>query len=83
MDNYIIIDSHECKLRQHYNSHSHITFSQLDIGDIILYKNKTPILFIERKTLADLYSSVKDGRWREQKARLLSHCAPHQILYFD
>ena len=35
----------------------------------------------ERKTLADLASSIKDGRYREQKARLLAHFAPHRITY--
>lgn len=32
-------------------------------------------LVIERKTHADLLASLKDGRWREQKARLLTHCS--------
>lgn len=81
MSNFIEIDSHECKLRNHYNSHSQIKFVQLDVGDIILYKDNKPVLVIERKTLADLYSSIKDGRWREQKARLLSNFPSHKLLY--
>jgi ERCC4-type nuclease len=32
-------------------------------------------LVIERKSHADLFASLKDGRWREQKARLLTHCS--------
>jgi ERCC4-type nuclease len=32
-------------------------------------------LVLERKTLADLVASIKDGRWREQKSRLLTYCA--------
>ena len=35
MSNFIEIDTHECKLREHYDSHSQIKFSQLDVGDII------------------------------------------------
>jgi ERCC4-type nuclease len=31
-------------------------------------------LIIERKSHSDLIASIKDGRWREQKSRLLTHC---------
>lgn len=31
-------------------------------------------LVIERKSHSDLVASIKDGRWREQKARLLTYC---------
>lgn len=46
----------------------------LDIGDIIIKKRDTGanLVLIERKTLADLASSIKDGRYREQKCRLKS-----------
>lgn len=43
----------------------------LDIGDVhVQYDNKSFVF--ERKTVNDLLASVKDGRYREQKARLLS-----------
>ncbi len=41
----------------------------LEIGDIHFTNSHTNII-IERKTEADLASSIKDGRWREQKERL-------------
>lgn len=44
----------------------------LDIGDIII-SNGSHKLIIERKTVNDLVSSIKDGRYREQKMRLLSY----------
>lgn len=51
----------------------------LMIGDIHIRDDSNTLLVIERKTLADLSSSIKDGRWREQKARLMeSGC---QIMY--
>ena len=81
MDNFIVIDTHECKLKDHFSSHEHIKFQLLEVGDIILYKESKPILVIERKTLADLYSSIKDGRWKEQKARLISNFPTYKILY--
>jgi ERCC4-type nuclease len=42
----------------------------LDVGDFQIYKEDQLYLTIERKTEADLNSSIKDGRWREQKERL-------------
>ena len=49
-----------------------VEVKNLDIGDIII-TNKSHKLIIERKTINDLVSSVKDGRYREQKMRLLSY----------
>ena len=44
----------------------------LDVGDIAFYKEgvEQPILLLERKTAEDLGASQKDGRYREQRARL-------------
>jgi len=44
---------------------------QLDIGDIHIILNNLSFIF-ERKTINDLLSSINDGRYKEQKARLLS-----------
>jgi len=46
---------------------------QLDLGDIIFVDEESdnPLLIIERKTVSDLAASIKDGRAREQKARLI------------
>jgi ERCC4-type nuclease len=43
---------------------------QLDVGDFIYRKNGVTILAIERKTYADLASSIQSGRFYEQKHRL-------------
>ena len=44
----------------------------LDVGDIQI-KVDDQILFVyERKTIEDLAASIQDGRYREQKARLIS-----------
>jgi ERCC4-type nuclease len=43
--------------------------------------NKTLKLVFERKTLADLAASIKDGRYREQKQRLKSTFPFHRITY--
>jgi ERCC4-type nuclease len=55
----------------------------LPIGDIIIIDDKEDEkLIIERKSLADLLSSIKDGRYEEQSYRLngLKH-HNHNIIY--
>ena len=77
----IIIDKREVKLIKYFQQNN-IKFKSLmlDLGDIIIEynsninteENNIFKLIIERKTLSDLFSSLKDGRYREQKTRLLS-----------
>lgn len=54
----------------------------LPIGDIIICDDKEDKLIIERKSVADLLSSIKDGRYEEQSYRLngLNH-HNHNIIY--
>jgi len=56
----------------------------LPIGDVLLYTNENVLLsIIERKTISDLFSSIKDGRYEEQSYRL-SHngeCSLHNVIY--
>lgn len=49
-----------------------VSSTSLEIGDIMIITSEKPLLIIERKTLSDLASSNRDGRYREQRARLLS-----------
>lgn len=49
---------------------------QLDIGDFIVND-----IIIERKTIKDLASSIKDGRYREQKARMMSSGSPIAYIF--
>ena len=42
----------------------------LDLGDIQIFVDNKLVSIIERKTMSDLSSSIKDGRYREQKSRL-------------
>jgi ERCC4-type nuclease len=48
-----------------------LTVENLKIGDIHILWNDIPHIIIERKTIQDLLASVKDGRYKEQKYRLL------------
>jgi len=69
----IIIDNREkdlIKLIQKSNSFT-IELENLDIGDIIIYYNDQIVFIIERKTQYDLAASIKDGRYRSQKIRIM------------
>lgn len=59
-----------------------IKVETLDIGDIIISINGDEKLILERKSIQDLNSSIKDGRYEEQSYRLngLNH-PNHNIIY--
>ena len=76
--NYIISLNEESKIK--------ITIIQknLDIGDFVFYDetSEKPLLIIERKSLSDLESSIKDGRYKEQSFRLNeTPLINHNIIY--
>ena len=50
-----------------------VTLENLDLGDIqfIDAPSKEIIIIIERKTYSDLSASIKDGRYKEQKERMI------------
>lgn len=63
-----------------YKDKIEILSENLTQGDIhITYKNLVHIF--ERKTLQDLHASILDGRYKEQKARLLSNVSQKYITY--
>lgn len=79
-----VIDNREMKLIELLNKNQfHFNTENLDIGDIVFMNSKQPVLIIERKTIADLRSSICDGRLREQRCRLLqaSGLPPSRIMY--
>jgi crossover junction endonuclease MUS81 len=54
----------------------------LPIGDIIITDNNEDILIIERKSVSDLLSSIKDGRYEEQSYRLNGNKVHnHNVIY--
>jgi ERCC4-type nuclease len=59
-----------------------IIIEKLDIGDIIIKDCDQEKMIIERKTLNDLASSLRDGRYREQSYRLNgTNIHNHNIVY--
>ena len=88
----ITVDSHEKALYDSMVAQNleqrlgfEVKFGPLELGDIrIVLSGHDGVLrelVFERKTLADLLSSISDGRYREQKARLLSNVASSNISY--
>ncbi len=68
----LIIDSREPLEVKQSLQHLNPKCEQLNVGDY-LYQDEDGIvkLIIERKTFCDLQSSLKDGRFRDQRSRLL------------
>ena len=61
-----------------------VEVDSLPIGDILVKTDEgKDVLIVERKTLQDLLSSIKDKRYEEQSHRLkhASGFAPHNVFY--
>lgn len=81
----IIVDSREHKLLQELQNISFNDYESksLDIGDIHICDDSLNILMIiERKTIPDLLSSIKDGRYSEQSLRLSSCDLHNHYIYY-
>jgi ERCC4-type nuclease len=87
----IIVDEREAALYEICLSHENnnkdsflLEKRVLQLGDILFTNDdeSTTYLCIERKSLQDLLSSIKDGRYKEQSYRL-SNCYPnrHNVVY--
>ena len=67
----IHIDTRECKLRELLEKNGAVFVTKaLELGDILIEHPKRQIL-VERKTIADFHASITDGRYKNQKLRLL------------
>lgn len=81
----IIIDERETSLFHACKSDQiQISKEVLPLGDIIIASDSgSPVVLFERKTLSDLLSSIKDGRYEEQSYRLQHSLTirPHNIVY--
>ena len=60
-----------------------IEFGNLDIGDFIIKNDDDKVVMIfERKSLNDLISSIKDGRYAEQSFRLSNYPLHNHHIYY-
>ena len=74
------VDHREGKLKELLGDHD-VVYENLEYGDIQLLSNGEIVLVIERKTIDDLMASIKDGRYKNQKARSLQAFKQSQLYY--
>jgi ERCC4-type nuclease len=80
----LYIDDREHDLYNRLANKHPIHKMELPLGDIVLKTNDDiECIIIERKTIADLLSSIKDGRYKEQSHRLTHSTSinHHRIIY--
>ena len=94
---HILLDEREGGLHQKlidkdWTAYPHLTLTKqvLLLGDVVIQPHQdpegppvVPYMILERKSLPDLLSSIKDGRYEEQSHRLThaSGIHPHNIGY--
>jgi crossover junction endonuclease MUS81 len=59
-----------------------IEIENLLVGDIHIRKNDSTVYIFERKSKGDLEASIKDGRYREQKSRLIETGLPRKNIIY-
>jgi len=65
-----------------HNKDITVSTETLPLGDVILSNGEKDLLIIERKSIKDLVSSIKDGRYSEQSYRLDGNpLHNHNIIY--
>lgn len=73
------LDTRESELIKLFEGTEGLVVKALDVGDIWIGldsegKMQEEGLIIERKSIQDLEASILDGRYREQRGRILSYC---------
>lgn len=85
MDVVLRIDNREHKLKtllqDSLSNNNNIIVENLECGDFIIEHDRNVIMIFERKTINDLLASVKDGRYRIQKEKMLNCNEHHKIMY--
>jgi ERCC4-type nuclease len=76
----IRIDNREHGLHGFFAGCDNVVVEPLEVGDVIIEHASFKLIF-ERKTYADLFSSISDGRYREQKQRMLATAPPWNCSY--
>ena len=77
------IDQRELQLIDELGKMEEVPFEirNMDAGDVRILHGETVVCVIERKTLADLDQSIKDGRYRDQKKRMLETYPRSSVIY--
>jgi len=81
----LIVDNREPKdmILELQNRVAKVSLENLELGDFLIKNKKDEtILIFERKSLADLISSIKDGRYNEQSFRLSQCELDNKNIYY-
>lgn len=78
----LIVDNREKVIIPLLSSIPHES-ANLEIGDFQIIQGDQIQLLIERKTISDLAASIVDGRYREQKKRILAQNIPKVIYLIE
>jgi ERCC4-type nuclease len=82
------IDHRETKLKEFFSNskfeYESVIYENLVHGDIQIIFNgeESPLFIFERKTIDDLIASIKDGRYKNQKAILLESGYETKQIYY-
>ncbi len=77
----VILDYREGQLKELLDGQVSFQVKNLIIGDVVFQRGETIDFCLERKTIADLASSIKDGRLQEQRKRILECVSPDRCFY--
>lgn len=77
----LVVDHREVALREHLADVA-VDWRLLDLGDVVIEAGDgTALLVMERKSIKDLAASIKDGRYRAQKDKLMSSYNRDALCY--
>jgi len=83
MSTILKVDHRESKLKELISSSELVpVYENLAHGDIQIIINDIPLFIFERKTIDDLIASIKDGRYKNQKAILLASGYTTSQIYY-
>lgn len=77
----LIIDNREKSVKEYFQNFENVSYQNLEIGDIQFYYKNELIVIIERKTIKDFISSLKDKRYKEQKIRMKMNINKDKMIY--
>lgn len=81
MDVTLIIDNRETILKDMFKGVFAVRNENLVLGDAIVMVGECPLVVFERKTLSDLAASVKDGRYKSQKTKMMENVEREKLYY--
>ena len=74
------VDQRETKCKELLND-CEVQLELLEFADFQILNNDKILYLFERKTISDLLASIKDGRYKNQKANITSNFKPFQYFY--